>query len=150
MKKKTNFAVDPSEIKPQSPDLEDAIRYGKLSSHDAEIEAQENGWFVVFPAPDELQIDIDSAESLARFEKLISIAQQYFVLLEVSRGPSISGLPDHYHITLRTDRDLDNRTRIALQAILGSDPIRELRSLVRDYVSDPHPTLFFERKDESK
>lgn len=34
--------------------------------------------------------------------------------------------------------------RIAWQAALGSDPVRELLSAIRHYKGDPHPTLFVE------
>lgn len=116
----------------------------------AEWEA--NGMRAVIPAADQLQIDIDSPEQKAVFERAWPILLREIVLktpgivCEVLTAPSASGEPDHYHITVTIPGwQLSDVERIACQAALGSDPVREILSLVRCMRSDPHPTLFKEK-----
>ena len=40
---------------------------------------------------------------------------------------------------------VSNEKRILLQALLGSDPVREMLSLIRVLNDDEHPTLFMEK-----
>jgi hypothetical protein len=55
--------------------------------------------------------------------------------------PSKSGLP-HRHVVVASPRNmLSPAKRIALQAILGSDPLREMLSMFRYLNGDPYPSL---------
>ena len=106
--------------------------------------AKEKGLVVVIPKPNELFVDIDSQAQFELFENLVVtfLRQEHATW---TAAPSPSRAPGHYHVTVHLHRDVSNRERILLQAVLGSDPMRELLSLQRCDAGNVHPTLFFER-----
>ena len=117
--------------------------YESLSSEAAIKEAQENGGEVVFPTEYELQLDIDSEESLKVFEDNFKTLQQHLSVKHWKQRSSRS--PGKRHITVEMSQPLQsNMERILLQACLGSDLKRELLSYARVLKRDPHPTLFIE------
>lgn len=106
---------------------------------------EKEGFTIVYPEPNELQIDIDNSEQKRHFEKVwnlidIAIPNAYF---ESSVSQSGRGV----HITVTLPFDVSNIERIAFQAALGSDPVRELLSIYRYSRDDEYPTLFVERKE---
>lgn len=110
---------------------------------EAEIAA---GNRVVYPKENELLIDIDTENQYSLFKHQIEALEKNSVLCtilydELSRG----GYPGR-HIIVKLDNsiDLDPVKRIAFQAALGSDPMRELLSLLRNENEDKFPTLFIE------
>lgn len=106
------------------------------------------GYDIVYPAANELQIDIDSDEQYAVFKQAIAcVNRNWEEIGEVTyeEHPSKSGFPSR-HITAKMPFDVEPWQRIALQAALGSDPIRELLSATRMLRGDIHPTLFVELK----
>lgn len=107
--------------------------------------AEGDGCVVVIPKSNELFIDIDSESQFETFKRLIVTFQKLEHGARWTMAPSPSGKPGHYHVTVRLGRDIDNRERILLQAVLGSDPMRELLSLQRCDAGNPNPSLFFER-----
>lgn len=117
-----------------------------LLDHDPHEKAMANGWTVVEPGPRELFIDLDSEEDRNRFEARLHRARANGMEILVRRdGPSPSGEKHRSHVVLEMDHDLTPEHRIAWQAALGSDPMRELLSLVRIRKGIPHPTVFFEK-----
>lgn len=118
-----------------------------LNSKRAFEEAKAIGGRVVLPEPHELQIDIDSSEQLEEFKKRLKIFDREFQLSRepYKITPSKSGRTGKWHITIELCENIDHWQRIALQACLGSDPIRELLSACRLSKNDPHPTLFIEK-----
>lgn len=113
--------------------------------------AAELGRRVVLPADDELFIDIDDAESLAWYRKAQRVMFEHGLLEEREFGgpvervsPSPSGRPDRYHVVLKFKHALTTVARIAFQAAMGSDPMRELLSLIQVHKGEPHPVVFFE------
>lgn len=108
----------------------------------------EEGKKVVFPAANELFIDIDSADQLAAFQHLFGILKNQACELQwgadiVYDKPSSSGVPNR-HIIISMDHDMTDLERIAWQAALGSDPVRELLSLIRHLRGSTNPTMFVE------
>lgn len=106
----------------------------------------EAGNTIVYPALDELQIDIDSDDHYATFLTSMECVCRNWDDAEsitVECHPSQSGLPRR-HITLTLPRTFTPWQRIALQACFGSDPLRELLSATRLIKGDIHPTLFVE------
>lgn len=99
------------------------------------------------PRAQELFIDIDSDEAYSHYQTMLNFVQRLFWLTGIRETPSKEGLP-HRHIVLEAQRDLTPIERIAMQAILGSDPKREFLSFNRIENKDEHPTLFFERKED--
>jgi hypothetical protein len=111
----------------------------------------EEGNTIVIPKDNELQIDIDSEEQYQIFQECWAIFKREFKEAKIIKDkPSRSGLPKR-HITIHfpyTSFKDKAELRIAWQATLGSDPKRELLSLIRCDCGDDQPTLFVEEKSE--
>lgn len=105
------------------------------------------GFKIVLPADNELQIDIDDDEQFEIFSRTSeSFAKNWWLDADmpvVEVHPSKSGLPSR-HVTITLPFDVTPWQRIALQASLGSDPMRELLSAMRLMKGDIAPTLFVE------
>lgn len=102
------------------------------------------------PGPGELQIDIDSEDQHEVFARSFDILRReccihHRVTLHAVETPSRSGLPSR-HIRIQLPFEVDTWQRIAWQAALGSDPVRELLSCWRAKRGDEHPTLLIERQ----
>lgn len=109
-------------------------------------EAADDGLDVVFPEANQLQIDIDDDRAFDIYNEMRPVINRYYGVAFESITPSRSGLPKR-HITLTTYRDLNTFERIALQACLGSDRVREILGVVQAMLGDAHPTLFLEKKN---
>lgn len=105
---------------------------------------EEKGGRVVLPGQQELQIDLDSAEAwetfLARWQGFM---EPNYPAAGYVAAPSRSGLPKR-HVTVTMPFPVTEAERIAWQAALGSDWLRELLSLRRLNNGWEHPTLFAE------
>lgn len=119
--------------------------FARVSSETAYREAADDNLDVILPEPYDLFIDIDDAEAYKRFDKSLDLIIQHFNGQVIKNTPSRSGLPKR-HIIVRLDRPATDAERIALQAAMGSDPVREILGIVRVQHKDPHPTLFLEEK----
>lgn len=118
---------------------------GKPNSQRAIDEAAQKNLDVVFPQANELFIDIDNEHSFALYSKQIDILKKYVGVKSVRVQPSKSGLPKrHIYVTLK--QDITELERVSLQAMMGSDRVRELLGYVQVKNNDPHPTLFLEKK----
>jgi hypothetical protein len=82
---------------------------------------------------------------MKRFDRGMDVMIKHFNAQVIKSTPSRSGLPKR-HLIVRLNRPVSNAERIALQAALGSDPVREILGIVRVQHNDPHPTLFLESK----
>ena len=103
---------------------------------------------VVIPSAYELQLDIDSEEQYAVFLRSAEVVLRNWAdSVEIEEHPSSSGLPRR-HITLTLPFEVGPWQRIALQAALGSDPVRELLSATRLLRGDDYPTLFVEAQPQ--
>lgn len=100
---------------------------------------------IVYPTDWEIQLDIDNEHSYLLFNNQIRIARQYLSIVGIEEHPSKSGLPKR-HITITLDYKVTPLERIALQACLGSDRIRELLGFMRLNLKQTNPTCFFEKK----
>lgn len=108
-------------------------------------EAEKNNLDVVFPKDNELQIDIDNEHAFVIFEKMVEILDRHYGVYRIQTKPSRSGLPKR-HVTVTLRDKISNMERIALQACVGSDRVREILSVVQEKNGDPHATLFLEAK----
>lgn len=91
----------------------------------------------------ELQLDIDTADELQHFYRCLPwlsciAAEHGWPIRAMSYRRSRSG---HWHITITFPRRLRHMERIALQAILGSDRVRELCNWERVLCRSTHPIL---------
>lgn len=131
--------------------MKDAQSNFPLESKHAEDSAVEFGMVVVYPAPNQLQIDIDSDAAYRVFKANIAKLKLHWPFIggiqSIDEHPSKSGLPCR-HITVNLKDALQsNLERIVIQLCLGSDPLREMLSYLRVLKRDEHPTLFMERKE---
>jgi hypothetical protein len=118
------------------PNSQNAINRAKLQELD-----------VVFPAPNQLFIDLDNEHSYQMFLRLLQIFVRFVDEdAEWVVFPSKSGLPKrHVHVNLSFNVR-DEEQRVMFQAMLGSDRVRELLGYVQAVNGDPHPTLFLEKR----
>jgi hypothetical protein len=138
--------VDPP-LEPEEVKMSDA-HYSRYQQ--AAATAKERGLVVCAPAPNELFVDIDDAESLALFERNFPKLEELGLFSKVLKTESPSGKPGRWHVVVWLNRDVESTfERIALQALLGSDRVREVLSWQRATRGDPVPTLFFERPSDS-
>ncbi len=106
--------------------------------------ADAKGLVVVYPEPNELFIDIDSAEDFAVFAKNVLVLGDLVVSHKSASSPS--GKPGRLHVTVTLSRPVASSIeRIALQAALGSDRLHETLSLRIALAGGEHPTVFFEK-----
>lgn len=98
------------------------------------------------PLANQLFIDIDSEEAYECFHHALDVMHRNGIdPLSWDERESSSGLPNR-HIVVNLPFDVDPYARIAWQAALGSDPVRELVSCLRLHKGVIFPTLFVERK----
>lgn len=106
---------------------------------------EREGYRVDFPGENELFIDIDSARQWSIFKDQLKVFERNFgSVISYKVTPSKSGPPNR-HIRVILPFQVNELQRIAFQAVLGSDPVRELLSIARDRQGDEHPTLFLEQ-----
>ena len=112
-------------------------------------EARKVGCVVVTPAPNEIFVDIDTAEDLVILRDVCRRLEENDCRLELVRmTPSRSG-GVRRHAVLRAPFELDDLTRVAFQACLGSDRVREALAILRLRKGVGRPvTCFFERLAE--
>ena len=99
------------------------------------------GYSVQYPRRDQLFIDIDSEEQYQQFLLMFNRFKVNFQSITFKEEPSNSGLPRR-HVYVSLGNKISPIERIALQAIFGSDPVRELLSYFRYLSGDNMPTLF--------
>jgi hypothetical protein len=109
------------------------------------------GLVITYPADNELQIDIDSAEDMARHEKSwtclvrnIDREAGSLCLTEDCRRITTSRSGTGKHVRIMLPFPLTPLERIAFQAAMGSDAVRELLSIFRLRMGDQNPTLLVE------
>lgn len=103
--------------------------------------AAEAGLRVVFPASDEVQIDLDEKVFPPWFFERMRFAQDMGLVLSWKWCHSKSG---NLHVVAKVDDPwLSDEARIAIQAALGSDWKRELLSVQRALRGEQDPTVLF-------
>jgi hypothetical protein len=116
----------------------------QLSSNRAIEEAKYDNLTVVFPAHNQLQIDIDNAADYAIFKAHLEIIRDRLGIKFIEEHPSRSGgFRKHITITLSASV-LSHAERILLQAVLGSDRMREMLNYFQSLLRDRFPVLFLE------
>lgn len=98
---------------------------------------------VRIPAFNEVFIDIDAQAELNRFYSALKRLKESFPDIQAAVTPSKSG-PPHFHVVVCMPFPLSAVERIAWQAIMGSDPTRELLAMLRVRRGEDVPTLFVE------
>lgn len=116
------------------------VAYGEDTIESAYAKAKALGRVVLVPAANELFVDIDNESSLSMFMENISRLRVDSYVVR----PSPSREQNRLHITVTLTHEISALERIALQAMLGSDPVREMLSWKRLQRGVSDPTLFFE------
>jgi hypothetical protein len=110
---------------------------------ESQVAARGMGCIIREPKPDELFLDIDSSYDMAIFEKHVTVLGE--LVRSYYTTPSKSG-GDRKHIVVKLSRNVKSLTeRVLLQAVLGSDRMRELLSFKRIEAGNRRCTLFFEK-----
>jgi hypothetical protein len=117
-----------------------------------EADAKRVGCFVVVPADNELLLDIDTDEQpILPFSVIDTLMKNGVHITSRLETVSRNG---RRHVYLRLDTTLPVESRVALQALLGSDPKRETISVLRCRAmatnEDVLPTVLFETNEEAK
>lgn len=118
----------------------------------AEEEAEKVGCVVVYPEPNQLQIDLDSEEAFTQHERLLLEFFYRGTVVKYTMDPPVvtpskSGYP-HRHITLSFhDHIFTEWERIGMQMMLGSDPVRERLNALRLASGIDRPCRLFEPKE---
>lgn len=122
--------------------------YEEFDRKKAENFAEKENLDIVFPAHNQIQLDIDNEESLKRFERAWKVFIQIYPEATFIKEPSRSGKLDKYHITVNVSPfiQLSMEERLFFQASLGSDPVRELLGWKRYKKGAEKPTFFFKKK----
>jgi hypothetical protein len=100
-----------------------------------------------YPADNELQIDLDSMAQQETFDRCFAILERE-ILDEYGKVPVKITTPsqNNTHTRVTLPFIVSAWERIAWQAALGSDPVRELLSCLRALRGDSHPTMLMEKK----
>lgn len=118
---------------------------GNNSSKAAHEIAVKNGWKVILPEANQLLIDIDNEADYQVWSRARHLIEKTLKIKKVVETPSKSEKPGKWHITVDLGVTLTAAERITLQAMLGSDRMREILSFFRLQNTDSEPTLFYEK-----
>lgn len=95
---------------------------------EAMAQAIADGFEVIRGTPSTLLLDLDTDAAWAQFERVLPTVEKTVGTLGLRQWPSKSG---NRHVQLKLVGDLPALLRIALQAALGSDGVREALALKR-------------------
>lgn len=113
---------------------------------EVEAEARAKGKCVRYPEPDELFIDLDGEEAREEFMRRYKRVQESLGVDTYTLAPSAT--PGHYHVTVRLHEAIPEEgrdlRRLLMQAILGSDPMREALGYRRVLGKSDAVSVFFE------
>jgi hypothetical protein len=121
---------------------------GTPNSEKARAQAAVEGLEVVYPQGNQLFIDIDNEHNYRLFNNQLSLVQKFIGYADRKETPSKSGHAWKMHITLTFGPNIAFTAieRLALQAMLGSDRVREILGYIEYKNGDPTPVLFLEKK----
>lgn len=112
--------------------------------------AKRMGMDLVQPLPAEIFVDLDTAESRAdflnlRWPKFLEVFPRSTVQYTTSKSGNI-----HAYVTCPELDPLTPEERIAMQAALGSDPLREMIALEHWLEGYIYYSVFFETKGQQR
>jgi hypothetical protein len=116
-----------------------------------EAEAAKRGKVARYPGPCEVFVDLDNKhgeDSLAEFHRRYELVKRTIGALAYAVTPSAT--PGNYHVIVTMNSPVpDDTSRLLLQAILGSDPMREAVSYkkLRGGCESAAVSVFFEKPE---
>lgn len=119
--------------------------YGEFEEEAPEVVAARFDCFVVYRESNELQIDIDTVEAFDLYQRRTREMRELGWKFSEIIVPSKRGYP-HQHITLTFNKAIGEWKAIALQLMLGSDPMRENMNALRVLAGNENPIRFFRPK----
>jgi hypothetical protein len=99
--------------------------YSEARTDNNTADAVEDGFTVEYAEGNELLLDLDDEDAIARFESVRKRLANKVPLIELERWVSKSGDGIHVRLATLATESLSELERVALQACLGSDPLRE-------------------------
>lgn len=114
---------------------------------DAKIEAMKNGCEVVGGSEHCLLLDFDSLEGKIQYERMRHKVKELWGIEREETWMSMSKNPEHQHMRVTLTKPLSAAERVALQAALGSDPMREMFAVRRLNLGVVEPSLLFRPED---
>lgn len=111
-------------------------------------DATQRGFEVVRSSPTTLLVDLDTIAARKQFDRVLSVLVRLYpvtgdpVFTESKSGNS--------HAVLTLDVELPLAERVALQAALGSDGVKEILALARADAGCTEPCLLFRPKQKGK
>ena len=103
-------------------------------------EAEINGFEVIHSNIDRLLLDLDDEQALKTYEKVLPVVAVQLELKELDRWKSKSGTGTHVILQCKP---LSFVKRVAIQAALGSDPIRECLAISMEIDGLIEPSVLF-------
>lgn len=105
--------------------------------------AEKDGFTVIRSTETTLLLDLDDGQSIDRYRKISKSIGALFGLKESSRWLSKSKVGTHVVVNCKPMGFLE---RVALQAVLGSDPIREALAVGMYLDGHKDPSVLFQPK----
>lgn len=102
--------------------------------------AQAAGFLIVRGNENTLLLDLDTSAGLEQFHRMYEMVDSKFKILSSETWKSKSG---HSHVKLLIREALSAAQRIALQAVLGSDPKRETFGVYKLTKGVEEPSILF-------
>ncbi len=108
--------------------------------------ARENNLKVIKGNPHTILLDLDDDASELHYRKTLPKVQEHLEIFQDGEWRSEHG---GLHVRLRTARKLSVRSRLLIQACLGSDRLKEFLSLTRVWKNQPDPVMLFKPRKRS-
>lgn len=115
------------------------------NAEEVEAIAERMGLVCILPEENELQIDADHPWNPDVFDRVEKVLQENNGIQILDKLTTISK-NGRKHVYMRLSKSVAPSTRIAIQSCLGSDPIREILSIIRLMSGSDAPTALFETK----
>jgi hypothetical protein len=116
-----------------------------LEQHYANVaKARAEGYEVVYGTPRTLLLDLDTPAQEQQYEETRKAVFDAFPTDEITSWKSKMG---HRHVVVTLTRELPIELRVALQVILGSDPLRGLCH-VTQVLEGANPIALFKPREE--
>jgi len=104
-------------------------------------QAEQHNCDILVATPTTLLLDLDTDEQYRAFLRNLDVLRRETSL--VVSYEELKSRSGNRHVVVSLAEPLDITTRLLLQAVLGSDPVRELLSYLRARDNDPMPSLLF-------
>jgi hypothetical protein len=125
-------------------DLDEQVYVGE-TIEDAGLIAESENCNLIVAKPNELLLDYDQAEMPIEYYRMLPLVKKLFGVAGIERWSSRGG-NCHVRIRLWVSK-LDWGQRIALQAAMGSDPVKEMIALSRGHFKiREEPVVLFQPK----